>query len=183
MVTLFPAIAPGTTAVANMTVWSTKKNDRGRFNVYAGQTLLVCLFIIFFSSLFINVKFETSMAETRVLSCFTVPSCLLLGLFLGYRRSIYFRFSGDYHPEGLLSPEVSPSGGFLPVPRLLRTYAIALCPRLFPCFNLSGNRYLLTRPTWYVHSVIISGNQPLFIKNDKGAPFMAFDAFEVELCR
>lgn len=43
MVTLMPAIAPGTTAVANITVWSTKKNDRGRFNVYAGQTLLVCL--------------------------------------------------------------------------------------------------------------------------------------------
>lgn len=42
MLTLMPAFYPaGTTALANVTVWSTKKNDRGRFNVYIGQTLLV----------------------------------------------------------------------------------------------------------------------------------------------
>lgn len=41
MVTLHPAVQPGATAIANITVWITKKNDRGRFNVYAGQTLLV----------------------------------------------------------------------------------------------------------------------------------------------
>lgn len=28
---------------ANVTVWSTKKHDRGQFNVYVGTTLLVCL--------------------------------------------------------------------------------------------------------------------------------------------
>lgn len=42
MVTLIAAFPSGTTAPANITVWSSKKNDRGRFNVYVGQTLLVC---------------------------------------------------------------------------------------------------------------------------------------------
>lgn len=32
-------------------------------------------------------------------------------------------------------------------------------------------------------SVKIPGGQPFVIKNDKGAPFMAFDAFEMEFCR
>lgn len=32
---------PPGTFTANVTVWSTKKNDRGQFNVYVGTTLLV----------------------------------------------------------------------------------------------------------------------------------------------
>lgn len=31
---------PPGTFTANVTVWSTKKNDRGQFNVYVGTTLL-----------------------------------------------------------------------------------------------------------------------------------------------
>ncbi|KAK9895258.1 hypothetical protein P389DRAFT_197320 [Cystobasidium minutum MCA 4210] len=94
MLTLLPAVAPGTTALANVTVWSTKKNDRGRFNVYSGQTLLG---------------------------------------------------TGDQYT--------------------------------------SAPQETATQKVFYRQNVIISGNQPFVIKNDKGAPFMAFDAIEVEFCR
>lgn len=34
---------PPGTFTANVTVWSTKKNDRGQFNIYVGTTLLVSI--------------------------------------------------------------------------------------------------------------------------------------------
>lgn len=56
----FPA---GSTYTANFTIWSTKKHDRGQFNVYVGTTLLVsysiplCTFSMFLTYLHPRVSF------------------------------------------------------------------------------------------------------------------------------
>lgn len=87
MVFLIAAFPADVTSIANVTVWSTKKSDRGRFSVSVGQTLLVSYALLTSHELNIGRGSRYPIA--------------------GNWRSVHKLTSGDYHSASVLQTEVS----------------------------------------------------------------------------
>jgi hypothetical protein len=83
----FPA---GEYVTADVTVWSTKKYDRGQFNVYVGHTLIVSLPVT-------HPRGILSVAHAN----------MLITKSAGYRGSVQQCIRRDRHPDSLPTKEVS----------------------------------------------------------------------------
>lgn len=188
----FPA---GTTVYADVTVWSTSKNDRGKFNIYIGETLIV----------------RWNRPSLR-LTCHVSPSCLLaarlaskwfISSYSPSQRCWDLIFEYAYRALGTNTPvqQKSQAHRWCTIRRsefwnILRT-TISTLNQSLTLFVFRLVDLVLTLPNPFIFlfnffphintkrlflSVPIPGGSYFVIKNDKGAQFMAFDAFEVAYC-